>query len=275
MRPPVALTIAGNDGSGGAGIQADLKTFSALGCYGMSVLTALPIQNTQGVKSIYPLSSTCIRDQIHIIMEDISIDAIKIGMLHEPEIIEVVAASLKSHPCTTVLDPVMMAKSGLALMTKNALSVLKQKLFPQVTLITPNVFEASILLEKDIVTKKDMEEAAIELLHFGSEAVVVKGGHLDSPYCEDCLCVGAQRMIHWFSSPRITTKNTHGTGCTFSSAITAFLAKGYSLERNLSPKPKRSYFSMYRSRSTFTNRQWKRSRTPFSCHVERINIPSI
>jgi hydroxymethylpyrimidine/phosphomethylpyrimidine kinase len=238
MRPPVVLTIAGNDGSGGAGIQADLKTFSALGCYGMTVLTALSIQNTQGVRSIYPISSECVKAQIQVIMEDISIDAIKIGMLHLPEIAEVVAESLKSYPRSIILDPVMIAKSGDALMSKDALSVLRQKLFPLVTLITPNLCEASVILGREIVTQRDMENGAIELLDLGPKAVVIKGGHLSAQFCADCLCMGRNQAIHWFTAPRLSTKNTHGTGCTFSSAITAFLAKGNTIEASVSQAKK-------------------------------------
>lgn len=233
MRPPVTLTIAGNDGSGGAGIQGDLKTFSALGCYGMTVLTALPIQNTQGIRSIYPISSKCVREQIEAVMEDVSIDAIKIGMLHLPEIIEVVTEALKSYPCSIVLDPVMIAKSGDALMTKEALTLLKQKLFPFMNLITPNLYEASILLEREILTQSDMEKGAMELMELGPKAVVIKGGHLEYHHCADCLCMDKDQKIRWFTAPRIPTENTHGTGCTFSSAITAFLAKGMTLEESL------------------------------------------
>lgn len=224
-RPPIALTIAGNDSSGGAGIQADLKTFSALGCYGVTVLTALPIQNTCGVKSIYSLPVQCVKEQLQAVLEDISIDAIKIGMLHLPEIVEAVAEALENYSSSIVLDPVMVAKDGNWLMAPNTIEVVKKKLFPLKPILTPNLFEASLLLGREILTKNDMEQAAIELRDLGPKAVVVKGGHLTDASCDDCLCVGPN-TIHWFSSARIPTKNTHGTGCTFSSAITAFLAKG-------------------------------------------------
>lgn len=228
MKLPLSLTIAGFDGSGGAGIQADLKTFSALGCYGMTVLTALPIQNTCGVKSIYALPSRCVKEQLETILEDIHPDAIKMGMLYLPEVVEVVSDGLKNSSSYIVLDPVMAAKNGNLLMAPETVASMKEKLFPFLTLLTPNLFEASILLGREIRTKRDMELAGAELLHLGPKAVIVKGGHLAHNLCEDCLCLGSTD-IHWFSSPRIPTKNTHGTGCTFSSAITAFLARGCTL----------------------------------------------
>lgn len=223
-----ALTIAGFDGSGGAGIQADLKTFSALGCYGMTVLTALPVQNTQGVKSIYELEIQCIKEQIDSIFEDIGADVVKIGMLHRPEIIEVVANSLKQyHASMIVVDPVMVAKSGDRLLHKEAVFALKELIFPMATLITPNIPEAEDLLNKSIVSKLDMENAAKELSLLGPKAVVVKGGHRKSPLSEDCLLV--DETIFWVSSERVDTINTHGTGCTFSAAIAAFLAQGFGI----------------------------------------------
>jgi hydroxymethylpyrimidine/phosphomethylpyrimidine kinase len=224
------LTIAGFDGSGGAGIQADLKTFSALGCYGTTALTALPIQNTIGVRSVYGLTAACVKEQIEAILEDISLDAIKIGMLHRQEIIEAVALSLlpvKGIP--VVLDPVMVAKSGDALLLPDAITTMQTLLFPLVTVLTPNLLEASKLLGRKISTPKEMEEGAMALLKMGTQAIVVKGGHLQGD-CSDCLVVRNGNLdIHWFTEPRIVTKNTHGTGCTFSAAITAFLARGWSI----------------------------------------------
>ncbi len=223
-----ALSIAGFDGSGGAGIQADLKTFSALGCYGMTVLTALPVQNTRGVHSIYSIPNKCIEEQLQAILEDIEIDALKIGMLHRPEVIYIVAKTLEKYPSLkTVLDPVIMAKSGDALLNPASIEILKEKLFPLVALITPNLPEASALLQREVTTKAHMEQAAIDLVRMGPKAVVIKGGHLSQGSCDDCLCIfNPDPEIYWFSSPRIETKNTHGTGCTFSAAITAYLAKG-------------------------------------------------
>jgi hydroxymethylpyrimidine/phosphomethylpyrimidine kinase len=223
-----ALTIAGFDGSGGAGIQADLKTFSALGCYGMTVLTALPVQNTKGVRSIYSISEKCVEEQLQAILEDIHVDALKMGMMHRSEIIEAVAGTLEKHSLRKiVLDPVMIAKSGDALLTPDAIETMKKRLFPLVTVITPNLPEASSLLQREVSTKLQMEQAAFDLLAMGPEAVVVKGGHLSEGSCDDCLCIRSPSpKIHWFSSPRIKTKNTHGTGCTFSAAITAYFSKG-------------------------------------------------
>lgn len=223
------LTIAGFDGSGGAGIQADLKTFSALGCYATTVLTSLPVQNTMGVRSIYDISTACIEEQIKSVFDDIRIDAVKIGMLHRSDIIESVAHLLRDYAATNiVLDPVMVAKSGDKLLLPSAITAMKECLFPLATIITPNLLETSEILERDIRTRKEMEEAAIDLSQMGPQAVVVKGGHLDGN-CDDCLVL--KNEIYWFSGPRIQTKNTHGTGCTFSAAIASFLAKGLSVRQ--------------------------------------------
>lgn len=220
------LTIAGFDGSGGAGIQADLKTFSALGCYATTVLTALPVQNTMGVRSIYSIETACVEEQIRAILEDMSIDAIKIGMLHREDIIEAVANLLADYQGPIVLDPVMVAKSGDKLLLPKAISALKARLIPLAMIITPNLLEASELLGREIQDKSQMEKAARDLIKMGPQAVVVKGGHLEGDSA-DCLCTSS--TIHWFSAPRISTPNTHGTGCTFSAVIAALLAQGFSL----------------------------------------------
>lgn len=227
---PRTLTIAGFDGSGGAGIQADLKTFSALGCYGLTVLTAMPVQNTTGVKAIYDIPTQCVKDQLEATFDDSRIDAIKIGMLQRQDIIETVSdALLKSKSTNIVVDPVMVAKSGHLLLDPNAIEAMKTQLFPLATLITPNLLEASELLGRTIADKEQMEQAAIELLSMGPKAVIVKGGHLIGN-CDDCLCIGSSpHDIFWFPQTRIDTQNTHGTGCTFSAAITAYLARGYSI----------------------------------------------
>lgn len=224
------LTIAGFDGSGGAGLQADLKTFSALGCYAATALTALPVQNTMGVKSVFEIETICLEEQIKAILEDIPMHAIKIGMLHRQEIIESVATLLKHYRAPNiVLDPVMVAKSGDRLLKPKAILTMKKRLFPITTVLTPNLLEASELLERKIQDKNQMEKAAIELLQMGPKAVVLKGGHLNGD-CDDCLCLKSKKPeIHWFSSQRIQTHNTHGTGCTFSAAIAAFLARGFSV----------------------------------------------
>lgn len=223
------LTIAGFDGSGGAGIQADLKTFAALNCYGLSVLTAIPIQSTSGVKNIYPLSEKCVHEQLQALLEDIQIDAVKIGMLHRKEIVQVVAEFLKSLQCPIVIDPVMHAKSGHSLLSDEGIQEMQKSLFPLTTLLTPNLSEASFLLKRKIITKDEMEKAAIDL---GLNAVVIKGGHLMGETCDDCLYVNGE--ISWLKSPRILSKNTHGTGCTFSSAIAAFLAQGNEISEAVS-----------------------------------------
>lgn len=223
-----ALTIAGFDGSGGAGIQADLKTFSALECYGLTVLTAMPIQNTQGVKKIYKIPPECILEQLETIFEDIKVDNIKIGMLHSLEIIEIVANFLKRHlPKNIVLDPVMTAKNHSSLLEANGIKFIENKLFPIANLITPNLPEASKFLGKNISSKNEMKKAALELQSKGPVAVFLKGGHLIGDFCDDILCV--EQECYWFPSTKIQTNNTHGTGCTLSAAITAFLARGYEI----------------------------------------------
>lgn len=222
------FTIAGFDGSGGAGIQADIKTFSAVGCYGTTVLTALPVQNTVGVRSIYEISTECVEEQLRAIFDDIKLDAVKIGMLHHSAIILKVANLLRFYKASNiVLDPVMVAKSGDKLLLSSAIEAMKKYLFPLATLVTPNLLEASEILKREIRNKKQMEKAAMDLLEMGPQAVIIKGGHLEGS-CDDCLCL-KNYEIYWFKQPRIHTKNTHGTGCTFSAAIAAFLAKKCSI----------------------------------------------
>lgn len=225
------LSIAGFDGSGGAGIQADLKTFSAFGCYGMTVLTALPVQNTQGVKSCYELPLQAIEEQLEAIFEDIKPDSIKIGMLFKTEIVELVANFLRQHALTIpiVLDPVLIAKSGDPLLLPDALQALKTSLIPLVTLITPNLPEAQALLNlKTAFSAEQMPAIAEQLLELGAKAVLLKGGHLVDNHSND-LFLDNHGKQHWFSFLRIDSKNTHGTGCTLSAAITAGLALGLDL----------------------------------------------
>jgi len=220
------LTIAGSDSGGGAGVQADMKTFSALGCYAMSVITALTAQNTVRVSGIFPVPAAFVAKQIDAIFEDIGADAVKIGMLNDAAIIRAVAERLKVHHAKNiVLDPVMVAKSGDKLLQSEAINALKSELFPIVGLLTPNLPEAEVLLDGEIHTRKDMEDAAKGLKMFGARAVLVKGGHSNEATCADCLLT-ADNQIHWFENPRIDTQNTHGTGCTLSSAIAAFIGKG-------------------------------------------------
>ncbi|MDR3623538.1 MAG: bifunctional hydroxymethylpyrimidine kinase/phosphomethylpyrimidine kinase [Chlamydiales bacterium] len=228
------LTIAGFDGSAGAGIQADLKTFSALGCYGTTVLTAIPVQNTIGVRSVYDVSLQCIEEQIKAILDDICIDTVKIGMLYRKDIVDSVVNILCQYGVNCiVLDPVMVAKSGDVLLQPDAIATMKERLFPITTVLTPNLMEASRLLGRKIQNKAQMEKAALDLIEMGPLAVLVKGGHLDAD-CSDCLCLkNSNKQIHWFSSKRISTQNTHGTGCTLSAAIAAFLAKGFSIHESV------------------------------------------
>lgn len=225
------LTIAGFDGSGGAGLQADLKTFSALGCYGMTVLTALPIQNTTGVKSIYSLPLKCIEAQLESIFEDIPPQVVKIGMLHTKEIIQVVAKALRKYkPNKVVVDPVMVAKSGQRLLDENAVKTLIEDIFPLTTILTPNIPEAEVILKKSLPIKveDDLMGIAQAVANYGPEAVILKGGHTPFPYTSnDCLYL--ENNCFWLRCERFITKNTHGTGCTFSAALAAFLALGYTI----------------------------------------------
>lgn len=226
-----ALTIAGSDCSGGAGIQADLKTFSALGCYGMSVITALTAQNTQGVQDIYPIPAAFVKAQIDSVFQDITVNALKLGMLHNTEVIETIVERLQHYRVAmVVLDPVMLAKDGSSLLQKTALKALQQQLFPLTTLLTPNIQEAELLVQFPIADKTSMEQAAQLLCEQGPAAVLIKGGHvIDSLESNDCLYLKDLNQWHWFTASRINTPNTHGTGCTLSAAITSYLAKQYDL----------------------------------------------
>ena len=232
---PKALTIAGSDSGGGAGIQADLKTFSALGCYGMSVLTALTAQNTRAVTHIHEIPPEFISAQLDAVLSDIGTDAVKIGMLHNSSVIRAVAQSLKRHEAKNiVLDTVMVAKSGDHLLKEKAVKTLKKELIPQVALITPNIPEAEVLTGSKITDRGGMETAGKQLLEMGPAAVLVKGGHLNlGNVSTDCLIyqtIDGSDHTRWFELPRINTKNNHGTGCTLSSAIAAGLARELSLE---------------------------------------------
>ena len=225
-----ALTIGGSDNSGGAGIQADLKTFSALGCYGMSVITALTAQNTEGVQGIQEVDPKFIEVQINSILEDIGVDVIKIGMLFNASVIKTVAKGLrKIKKCPIVLDPVMFAKSGDRLLQEDAVESIKNELFPLATIITPNIPEAEALLNYSIESLESMQQAAIDLNKLVPKAVVVKGGALSASTSDDCLVI-EDGYPQWLKQERIETKNLHGAGCTFSSAVAAFLARSYNLE---------------------------------------------
>ncbi|MDH3694050.1 MAG: bifunctional hydroxymethylpyrimidine kinase/phosphomethylpyrimidine kinase [Gammaproteobacteria bacterium] len=225
---PIALTIAGSDSGGGAGIQADLKTFSALGVYGASVITALTAQNTQTVSAIYDVTPEFIGQQINAVCSDLSVSAVKIGMLSQPTVIESIATGLLKHKLECiVLDPVMVAKSGDKLLQDDAVDALRNTLIPQAKLITPNLPEACVLLNIDSINANDMEDAAHELLKLGCKAVLLKGGHLQNEQSMDLLVTGDN--VTRLDAKRIATQNTHGTGCTLSSAITAYLARGLTL----------------------------------------------
>ncbi|WP_354690283.1 bifunctional hydroxymethylpyrimidine kinase/phosphomethylpyrimidine kinase [Phytobacter sp. RSE-02] len=216
-----ALTIAGTDPSGGAGIQADLKTFSALGAYGCSVITALVAQNTRGVQSVYRIEPDFVAAQLDSVFSDVRIDTTKIGMLAETDIVEAVAERLRRYQVqNVVLDTVMLAKSGDPLLSPSAVTALRQHLLPLVSLITPNLPEAAALLDAPHArSEREMHEQGQALLALGCEAVLIKGGHLDNDESPDWLFTrnGTER----FTAPRIKTKNTHGTGCTLSAALAA------------------------------------------------------
>lgn len=223
-----ALTIAGSDSSGGAGIQADLKTFAALGVFGMSAITAITAQNTCGVTNIRELDDAIIIDQIDAIFTDITVNAVKIGMLSSSAIIKAVTGALAHHNANNiVLDTVMVSKSGSHLLKKEAIDTLKEYLIPRAFVVTPNLYEASELVGFEVENQDDMKKAAIAIKGMGARYVVVKGGHLPGNAC-DLLYDGEKFSV--YANERINTVHTHGTGCTFSSAIAAGLAKGLTIE---------------------------------------------
>lgn len=223
------LTIAGSDSGGGAGIQADLKTWAALGGYGMTAITALTAQNTLGVHGIFPVSPDFVAAQIEAIFEDMGADAVKIGMLYSADIVKVVAKILQKYAVKNiVIDPVMVATSGDILLQNEAISAMKEKLFPLASIITPNMPEAAVLLGQKIQSIAEMEMAVPLLTQWGSKSALLKGGHLEEGQeCWDILYVPAQFQVEEICHTRIDTQNTHGTGCTLSAAITFYLAKGH------------------------------------------------
>ncbi len=225
------LIIAGSDSSGGAGIQADIKTISALGSYAMTAITAITVQNTTGVKSIVPIEPKKIYDQIEFTSKDIKPDAIKIGMLHSSKVIKSVISALNRIKVKKIiLDPVMIAKGGAQLIDDRAIHLLKNELIKKVSLITPNIPEAEILTNTKINTKEDMILAASILIELGAKNVFIKGGHLDSKVIQDIFVNKKEIMI--IQNRKITTNNTHGTGCTLSSAISNFFACGKTLKKS-------------------------------------------
>lgn len=225
----IALTIAGSDSGGGAGIQADLKTFSARGVYGASVITALTAQNTRGVQAIHDVPPAFVAAQIDSVLSDLRVGSVKIGMLSQPAVIEAVAARLDRHGATTiVLDPVMVAASGDKLLSDDAVETLRTVLLPRALVLTPNLPEAAALLGEALAETEDaMRDQGERLLALGPRAVLIKGGHASGPESVDLLV--EEHGVTRLSAPRVATRNTHGTGCTLSAAIAAELAKGASL----------------------------------------------
>ena len=230
MTVPIALTIAGSDSSGGAGIQADLKTFAAFGVYGASVITALTAQNTRGVTGIHPVPPAFVTAQLDAVFDDLDIAAVKIGMVAELAIIKAIAAALaRWTPRHVVLDPVMVASSGERLLSAEALASLRNHLIPRATLVTPNLPEAAALLNESLAPDEaTIREQGRRLLTMGARAVLIKGGHGQGEESIDYLFSGGGVIA--LPAPRIATANTHGTGCSLSSAIAAGLAKGETLE---------------------------------------------
>ncbi len=223
------LIIAGSDSSGGAGIQADIKTVTSLGSYAMTAITAVTIQNTKGVKSIIPIPASQIKNQIVYTSKDIKPDAIKIGMLHSSNVVEKVLEALNLIKVKKiVLDPVMFAKGGVRLIDENAIKIMKERLIRKVSLITPNIPEAEVLTGMKISTKLDMVNAANKLVKLGIKNVLIKGGHLKSKKVEDIFYNKSEFKV--FENRRHNTKNTHGTGCTLSSAVTTFFSCGKSIK---------------------------------------------
>lgn len=225
-----ALTIAGSDSGGGAGIQADIKTMSALGVYASTAITSITVQNTQGVKAVFPLEKEAVRGQIEAVMEDIRPDAVKIGMVNDLHAVETIIEELSKWDAgTVVLDPVMSSSSGHKLISDEALQLMMDELIPMCTLVTPNIPEAEMLSGMQIGDNDARRTAAGKILELGCKAVLIKGGHTEGRVKSDLL-VCADGTEKWFSMLSVDTPNTHGTGCTLSSAITAYLARGERLD---------------------------------------------
>ena len=229
---PVVLSIAGSDSSGGAGIQADLKTFSALGVYGTTAITAITAQNTLGVHSQLALTPEIVYEQIIAVIDDIHPQVIKIGMLSNTEIVTAVADALGKYSIPIILDPVIVSSSGHRLLSIDAIDAIKERLLPMATLLTPNIPEMIALTNMPLASDDEKMRAALWLMNYGINAILLKGGHEDGEIKRDILYIKSKDEIHisYLSSPTIQTKNIHGTGCTLSSAIAAFIARGLSLE---------------------------------------------
>ena len=258
------LIIAGSDSSGGAGVQADIKTVTSLGSYALTCITAVTAQNTKGIKSVISLPPDEIKNQIIYSAKDIRPDAIKIGMLHSKPVIKKVIESLnKINIKKIILDPVMVAKGGTKLINDEAINYLKKNLLQRVNLITPNIPEAEVLTGIKINNKKNMIHAANELINFGSKNVLIKGGHLNTKKVEDIFL--NKSGIKIFVSPRYKTKNTHGTGCTLSSAITTFFSCGKSIKKACELGIK------YVNLAILTNPQYGKGHGPIN-HLNSIEI---
>jgi hydroxymethylpyrimidine/phosphomethylpyrimidine kinase len=228
------LTIAGSDSGGGAGIQADLKTISAIGCYGMSVITALTAQNTKGVTGIHAVPPAFAAEQMSAVFTDIGADAVKIGMLYSAELIEVVAKQLQAHGAhSIVLDPVMVAQSGDKLLQDDAIEAIKKHLMPLADVVTPNIPEAEVLLNRKLHSTEDMHQGAKALAEYGSRSILIKGGHLAEDDSSDLLYLAGEDRFVMLKGERVETRNNHGTGCTLSSAIASYIAKGHDTEAAL------------------------------------------
>jgi hydroxymethylpyrimidine/phosphomethylpyrimidine kinase len=226
-----ALTIAGSDSGGGAGIQADLKSFAALGCFGLSAVTAVTAQNTLGVQSVHALPAAMVAAQIDSVASDMGVDAVKIGMLANAEIVVAVADRIRRHGLApVVLDPVMIATGGAPLLDAEGVAALAAQLMPLASLVTPNLPEAEALLGHTLASRPAIEQGARDLLAGGAGAVLIKGGHAAGVLAEDCLVWQGGARVRWLSAARIPTANSHGTGCTLSAAIAAGLAQGKDVE---------------------------------------------
>lgn len=232
MRYPTVLTIAGSDSCGGAGIQADIKAISAIGAYACSAITALTAQNTQGVRSVMGCSQEVLADQIDAVMEDMTVDAVKSGMLFSRELVETVADRLKKHlPKFYVLDPVMVSTSGSRLIEEDAIEAVRRQLFPLASMVTPNIPESEVLSGISVKTPEDMEKAAQIIMQTGCQSVLMKGGHLESNESVDLLYIRGEAQALVLPSKKIDTRNTHGTGCTLSASIAAYLALGNDIKQ--------------------------------------------
>lgn len=226
---PIVLTIAGFDASGGAGIQADIKTISALGCFATSVLTALPLQNTQTVKSIFEIPSQIVKQQLQVLLNDIIPDTIKIGMVNTSENVFAIIEVLKLYPNIPIIyDPVMISSNGALLIKLQAINIIVKELFPIITLLTPNLDEAAYLAKIVVKTENDMLLSGQKIRNLGCKSVLIKGGHLNSDLIPS-IYFAADGANHFISQKRIDSKNTRGTGCTLSSAIASYLARGISV----------------------------------------------